>query len=296
MDRRGRCGLGRPGQLNDAGALYWGRPTTPPGARISITFSTHSPNYHHPPRTCVHPDPVKEDLINTGAGAIGALLVALITWWITERSRNKSEAAKERAVAEATLGAQADALILAVAELQAAAMTNRIFWEGPAERARSLVLALMAAAGGYARSDPDGPEWRRIGAAFGEVGRVLGSDRIATKTAVSTVKVELGRLVATAVPLMRHPDGRVRTATEHVIDAAAKTQSRDQAAITMAMHEFGAAVRAVLPSWSPEGAAEVEAVPSRAAIPPGGGTTLRTAGRRQVTQPHSRANMSGGSA
>jgi hypothetical protein len=199
---------------------------------------------------------MKDQLIAAGLALVGAALVALLTWWLTEHSQRKAEAEKERAVAAALLGAQSDALLLAVIDLQAAATANRIFWEGPAERARSFLLALMAAVGGYARSDPEGPDWRRFGAAFGEVGSVLGRDRIATKTALSSVKVELGRLAAAAVPLMRHPDARIRTATAQVMEAAT-SRVGDTEAINTAMGEFGAAVRAVFPSWSP--AAEVEA-------------------------------------
>jgi hypothetical protein len=69
------------------------------------------------------------------------------------------------------------------------------------------------------------------------------------KTAVSGLKVELGRLAAAAVPLMRHPDARIRTATEHVMQAAT-ANTADQAALSAAMEEFGTAIRAVLPAWS----------------------------------------------
>lgn len=198
---------------------------------------------------------MKDQLIAAGLALVGAALVALLTWWLTEHSRNKAEAEKERAVAAALLGAQSDALLLAVIDLQAATTVTRTFWEGPAERARTFLLALMAAAGGFARSNPDGPDWRRFAAAFSEAGSVLGRDRIAAKTAISSMKVELGRLAAAAVPLMRHPDARIRTATEQVMEAAT-SGSGDTAAINTAMREFGAAVYAVLPSWSP--AAETE--------------------------------------
>ena len=51
---------------------------------------------------------MKDELITAGLALIGAALVAVLTWWLTERSRNVAEAAKERAVAEALLGAQSD--------------------------------------------------------------------------------------------------------------------------------------------------------------------------------------------
>lgn len=196
-----------------------------------------------------HSGSMKDELITAGLALIGAALVAVLTWWLTEHSRNVAEAAKERAVAEALLGAQSDALLLAVIDLQIAARTNHVLWESKAETASTVLLALGAAAGGYARSDADVPQWRRMWVAWGEMSQVVFRDRIAKKNAISTVKVELGRLAAAAVPLMRHPDARVRTATEHVMEAAT-ANTMDQAAVGTAMREFGEAIRAVLPSWS----------------------------------------------
>lgn len=73
-------------------------------------------------------------------------------------------------------------------------------------------------------------------------------DQVAKKAAVSTVQVELGRLAAAAVPLMRHPDARVRATTEHVVGTAT-ANTTDQTALNTAMREFGEAIRAVLPIW-----------------------------------------------
>lgn len=85
---------------------------------------------------------MKDQLTTVGPALLGAVLVALLTWWLTEHSQDVAEAAKERAVAEALLGVQSDALLLAVIDLQATARTIHILWESKAERATTARPAL----------------------------------------------------------------------------------------------------------------------------------------------------------
>nr|WSX75947.1 hypothetical protein OH826_20090 [Streptomyces sp. NBC_00899] len=193
---------------------------------------------------------MKEVVIGSLLALVGAALVALMTWWLTEWSRDRAERQKDRAVQEALLAVQSDALLLAVVDLQTAATTNRILWEGPLERGQSFLLAAIAAGAECAASDHEGPEWRRMLRSLGAAGAVLGLDRIAVKTAVSGLKAELGRLAAATVPLMRHPDARICAATEQVMTAATAGDP-SRAELETAMREFGQAVRAVLPAWSP---------------------------------------------
>lgn len=193
---------------------------------------------------------MKEELISAGLTLVGAVLVALLTWWLTERSRDKADTAKDRAVADALLATQADAVVLAVVSLQASATTNRTLWDGPAERARTFLLASLAAVGGYARHGDNVPEWRRFFSAFGEVSTILAQDRIAAKQATAGMTAEVSRLAAATVPLMRHPNAAIRDATELVIARATEGGGRNTSDLEAAMRQFGQAVRAVLPTWT----------------------------------------------
>jgi hypothetical protein len=188
------------------------------------------------------------DLVTAGYGALGALVVAVFTLWLTERIRNKSDERTARAVAEAVLAAQCDALLLALFDLRAAAMTNRMLWEGPAERWRSFLLALLAATGGYSRPPNDAAEWRRMGSAAGEVARALAADRLAVRQRLTALNVESSRLAAASVPLYRHSNARLRAAVDAVVTSATSLPvNEDQ--LDRAVGEFGRAVRALLPSW-----------------------------------------------
>lgn len=192
---------------------------------------------------------MKNELITAGVAFFGTIVVAWLTWRLTEYSRDQADRKKDRAVAEALLASQSEALILAVVDLQTAATTNRVLWETPWEKWRSFCLAAMAGAGGYARADTDVPQWRRFFSAAAELSRVVSTERIVTKTAAAELKTELSRLAAATVPLMRHPNADIRTATGHVLRAATNGD-QDAEPLDNAMAEFSDAVSAVLPSWT----------------------------------------------
>jgi hypothetical protein len=193
---------------------------------------------------------MKDELIAAVLALIGAALVAVLTGWLTERYRDKAEEKKDRAVADVQLATQCDSLVKAVLDFQTAAAMNRTLWEGWAEHGRVILLAVMAAGGGFVRPDRDALDWQRVLSAFGAAGRVIERERYASKAAVAGLKTEAAQLTAALVPLIRHQDSGIRRATEKIITASAQGLE-DQEALNTAMWEFAEAVRAVLPSWAP---------------------------------------------
>ncbi|MCX4587715.1 hypothetical protein OOK40_32750 [Streptomyces sp. NBC_01481] len=171
-----------------------------------------------------------------------AMPVAVLSWWLTNKSRDQADAKAERA----TLEAQADALILAVADLKATATTNHILWEGPVEQWRSFLLACLAAAGGYSRARLTGRGSDRLWGAAGlaAAGRSLSQDRRDAKLATAGVTASAHRLAAAAVPLLRHPDRDLATATRRLVEAAHDV--RNPAQVDAAGEAFGQAVSAAL--------------------------------------------------
>ncbi|WP_030815989.1 hypothetical protein [Streptomyces sp. NRRL S-337] len=79
---------------------------------------------------------------------LSGAVIAVLASWLTSRARNRQDQQAEIGA----LRVQADAMTVAVVELQAAVAANRLLWDGPAERARSFLLAVMAAADGAARA------------------------------------------------------------------------------------------------------------------------------------------------
>lgn len=188
-------------------------------------------------------------MTNELIAAVLSVAGALAVWWITDRSRDRQEAKKERAVAEATLSAQSDALALAVIELRTAAKIHRALWEGPMALFQSTFYAMLAAAGGMAQVGADAPTSHRLFSAIGALGRTLGQDSRTAKARTSELKVEVSRLTAAGVPLLRHQNAAIRTATENLLMAATAFH-RNEAATDAAMVEFNDAIRTMLPSWS----------------------------------------------
>lgn len=193
---------------------------------------------------------MKEQLVAAVLALVGGGIIAVLTWWLTERSRDHADAAKDRAVAEVILAQQSDAFLLAVIGLRASRDTNHFLWERLLEHGRSILLASLAAGGGWAQHDEDAPEWRRFLSAGGAASQILAQDRIAAKTATMGLKADLARLAAAAVPLMRHPDAGISTTTEKVLKAAIQGGGRATPRLDRALEQFGEAVRAVLPSWA----------------------------------------------
>lgn len=173
---------------------------------------------------------------------VTSVAVAVLAWWLTERSRDRADAKGERAALEV----QADAMLVAVTELLAATKANGILWEGLAERGRSFLLASIAAGGGYSRArlSGRGPEWLWHAVGLAAAGRSLGEDRRATKRAIAAITTPLGRLAAAAAPLLRHPDRTLAEATQQLLDAAYDT--RRPGRLEPAAETFKQAVRAAL--------------------------------------------------
>ncbi|MEV5358640.1 hypothetical protein [Streptomyces sp. NPDC052693] len=177
--------------------------------------------------------------------------VAFFAWRLTNLSRDRADRAAEKE----TLRMQADALTVAVLDLRHAAATNRILWEGPVERGRSFLLALMSYAGGVARAQALGASDRlALTAGMGNAAETLAGDRRATKEHVATVREPVLRLATAAAPLLRHQDATVAS-TAAELTAAVLAEAEDTARVEAALTAFESAVRAALepaPSrWRP---------------------------------------------
>ncbi|MFG3132967.1 hypothetical protein ACGFZU_35365 [Streptomyces tendae] len=177
--------------------------------------------------------------------------IAFFAWRLTNLSRDRADRAAEKE----SLRTQADALTVAVLDLRHAAATNRILWEGPAERGRSFLLALMSYAGGVARAQALGASDRlALTAGMGNAAETLAGDRRATKQHVATVREPVLRLATAAAPLLRHQDATVAS-TAAELTTAALAEGEDTARVEAALTAFESAVRAALepaPSrWRP---------------------------------------------
>ncbi|MFE1522050.1 hypothetical protein ACFW9I_35510 [[Kitasatospora] papulosa] len=176
------------------------------------------------------------DLVSTFAS--GAV-IAVLTVWLTNRSRTRQEQQAEIGA----LRVQADAMTVAVIEVQGAAVANRLLWEGPAERGRTFLLTLLAFAGGAARARVAGGTDVQSGlVGFGQAAELLSRERVAGKQIVAAVREPLTRAGTAAAPLMRCSDSAVVTATEHLLAALAAVE--DTVRLESALEAFGRAVNA----------------------------------------------------
>ncbi|MGY4935838.1 hypothetical protein ACWD7T_33020 [Streptomyces sp. 900116325] len=172
---------------------------------------------------------------------IGVFL-AYFGWWLANKSRDRADREAEKAA----LRAQADALIVAVVDLRHAAATNRILWEGPAERGRSFLLALLAGAGGVARAQVvGGSERLSITAGLGNAAEMLAGDRRASKEHTARVREPILRLATAAAPLLRHTDASVATATNELVTAAF-ADVENPTRVETTLEAFEGAVRSAL--------------------------------------------------
>ncbi|MFJ8637404.1 hypothetical protein [Streptomyces sp. NPDC093568] len=134
-----------------------------------------------------------EKLIELAGSLVSGAVIAVIASWLTVRARNRQDRQEEIGA----LRVQADALTVAVAELQGAAAANRHLWEGPAERARSFLLATLAYFGGAAQARIAGGTDVQSGlVGMGQAAELLSRDRRASKT-------ECGGRTRTAQPSRR---------------------------------------------------------------------------------------------
>lgn len=180
-----------------------------------------------------------DKLIELVSTLVSGAFIAVLAAWLTNRSRNRQEQQAEIGA----LRVQADALTVAVAELQGAAAANRQLWEGPAERARSFLLAVLAFAGGAARARIAGGTDNLSGlVGLGQAAELLSWDRRATKQNVAAVREPLARAAAAAAPLMRYPDADVAATTEQLLNACTDIENTER--LEAALEAFGQAVRA----------------------------------------------------
>ncbi|MFI6689068.1 hypothetical protein [Streptomyces sp. NPDC050485] len=180
-----------------------------------------------------------DKLMELASTLVSGAVIAVLASWLTSRARNRQEQQAEIGA----LRAQADAMTVAVAELQAAAAANKLLWEGPAERARSYLLALMAYVGGAARARiAGGTDAQSLQAGAGRAAELLSRERVASKQSTAAVREPLTRAATAAAPLMRCSDPAVATATEHLLNALPDVE--DTARLEVALNAFGRAVNA----------------------------------------------------
>ncbi|WP_410540593.1 hypothetical protein [Streptomyces sp. KL2] len=182
-----------------------------------------------------------DKLIELIGTLVSGAVVAVLTSWLTSRARNRQEQ-------QAELGAlrvQADAMTVAVVELRTAAAASRLLWEGPAERARTFLLAMMTCAGGAVRARiADGTDTQSVQVGFGRAAELLSRERVASKQAAAAVREPLTRAATAAAPLMRCSNPAVVTATEQLMRALANVE--DTARLEAALESFGRAVNAAI--------------------------------------------------
>ncbi|MFD5399307.1 hypothetical protein ACFWJW_34515 [Streptomyces sp. NPDC127097] len=170
---------------------------------------------------------------------VSGAVIAVLASWLTSRARNRQDQQTEIGA----LRVQADAMTVAVVELQAAAAANRLLWDGPAERARSFLLAVMASAGGAARARiAGGTDAQSAQVGFGRAAELLSRERVASKQNAAAVREPLTRAATAAAPLMRCSDPAVVTATEQLLNAL--TDVANTARLEVALEAFGRAVNA----------------------------------------------------
>ncbi|WP_030423091.1 hypothetical protein [Streptomyces sp. NRRL F-5065] len=180
-----------------------------------------------------------DKLIELASTLVSGAFIAVLAAWLTNRSRNRQEQQAEIGA----LRVQADAMTVAVMELQGAAAANRLLWEGPAERARTFLLTVLAFTGGVARARIAGGTDVQSGlVGFGRTAELLSRERVASKQTVAAVREPLTRAATAAAPLMRCSDPAVVTATEQLLNALSDMD--DTARLEAALEAFGRAVNA----------------------------------------------------
>ncbi|MFJ3630378.1 hypothetical protein ACIPQ3_30240 [Streptomyces albidoflavus] len=180
-----------------------------------------------------------DKLIELASTFVSGAVIAVLASWLTNRGRNH----QERQAEIGALRVQADAMTVAVMELQGVAATNRLLWEGSAERGRTALLALLAFVGGAARAQVSGGSDVQSGlVGFGRAAELLSRERVATKQSTAAVREPLSRAVSAAAPLMRCSDPAVVMTTEQLLSALSAVE--DTARLEAALEAFGRAVNA----------------------------------------------------
>ncbi|MFJ2217796.1 hypothetical protein ACIQVO_36750 [Streptomyces sp. NPDC101062] len=178
-----------------------------------------------------------DKLIELASTLVSGAFIAVLAAWLTNRSRNRQEQQAEIGA----LRVQADAMTVAVMELQGAAAANRLLWEGPTERGRTFLLAVLAFVGGAARARIAGGTDVQSGqAGFGRAAELLSRERVASKQSMAAVREPLTRAATAAAPLMRCSDPAVVTATEQLLNTLGDVENT--ARLEAALEAFGRAV------------------------------------------------------
>ncbi|MFD4320098.1 hypothetical protein [Streptomyces sp. NPDC058548] len=168
------------------------------------------------------------------------IFTALLGWWLSSASRNRAD----RAGARATLEAQADAFLVAVSGVRAAATVGRVLWDRPFEQFRTGLLAALTIVGGAAGARALGGSDRTIAlAGLGSLAGFAGEERRSSRVAAAPLTGQMTAVVAAAAPLLRQPR-TVADPTLKVLDALSDVENEE--ALDQAMTEFGDAVRQML--------------------------------------------------
>ncbi|MFC3348168.1 hypothetical protein ACFOOM_12190 [Streptomyces echinoruber] len=160
--------------------------------------------------------------------------------WLNARTTASAEAKAERD----NLGAQFDAMLLAVTQLRAAVDEDRILWSNWREKLSAIALAAMSGAGlaAFIR----GSDHRQIAAAMGGASWFLTQERAQQKTASSSITPKIAAVAQAAAPLLRHSDRDVQDATKQLMTAAFRYHEAGPAELDTAMDAFGTALRAAM--------------------------------------------------
>ncbi|MFE5400509.1 hypothetical protein ACFQ9Z_03735 [Streptomyces sp. NPDC056580] len=180
-------------------------------------------------------------LITTGGTLASVALGAGLTALVNSRVTANTEAKQERD----NLGAQFDAMLVAVAGLRAVVEADRVLWSNWKEQGRTFLLA--AVTGLAPASFVRGSDRREIAAALGGAGWFLAHERHQSRTASAGITPKLEAVVAAAAPLQRHPSREVVTATDTLMTTVFNYhEARNPQQLEAAAADFGVAVRAVL--------------------------------------------------
>ncbi|MFJ4152784.1 hypothetical protein ACIP10_35145 [Streptomyces galbus] len=111
-----------------------------------------------------------DKLIELASTLVSGAVVAVLASWLTNCARNR----QEQQAGIGALRVQADAMAVVVAELQGAASANRLRWEGPVERGRTLLLTVLAFGGDVAGARiAGGSDAQRGWVGFGRAAELL---------------------------------------------------------------------------------------------------------------------------
>lgn len=191
---------------------------------------------------------MNSELLNTAAGAIGAVVLVFIGGWENERRARKAEARKDAAADRAALEAQANELVTAVLALKVAGNTHDHLWGGWGAKGRIVLRALTQ--GGAAALVSGRRRMAALPALLEEAGRVVERWDSDSVISAAGLAAPLSRLGAAVAPFLRSDDPELAAAADEVFMAAAESYG-DEARMTRALEAFHAALRRALTQPNP---------------------------------------------